>query len=149
MYVKNGRKAVIDDLEKHNLRQLSINNLQARIAELEADFGRLQAVRFDSVAVQGYKTSLEERLVNIIAEKDDLKERLKRTKNKRKRVEKALYALTESERKILEKFYIERASADERMALCEEFGVERSELYRQKDEALARLDFILYGEDPA
>ena len=149
MYVKDGRKVVIDDLSKHEHRRLAMGNLKAKIAELDADFGRLQAVKFDTVSVQGYKTSMEERLVKSIAERDELRERLRKTTAAWKRVEGALKQLSGEERKILQRFYIFNSSSEERMALCDELNVERSELYRRKDMALEKLDLILYGEGRA
>lgn len=148
MYTKNGRRVVIDDLERHDMRRSAISNLQQRISELDADMSRLQAVKFDGISVQGKKSTLEERLSAVIDEKTELVERLRKTKAQRKRIEKALEMLAPEEREILQKFYIERADNETKMDLCDEFGFERSELYRRKDKALEHLDFILYGDDP-
>ena len=104
MYTKNGRRVVIDDLERHDMRRSAISNLQHRIAALDADMVRLQAVKFDGISVQGKKSTLEERLAAVIDEKTELVERLRKTKMQRKRIEKALEMLDPEEREILQKF---------------------------------------------
>ena len=147
MYTKNGRRVVIDDLERHDMRRSAISNLQQRISELDADMSRLQAVKFDGISVQGKKSTLEERLAAVIDEKTELVERLRKTKAQRRRIEKALEMLTPEEQEILKKFYIERVDGETKMDLCDELGIERSELYRRKDRALDRLEFVLYGDD--
>ena len=88
---------------------------------------------------------MEDRLINNIALRDNLKNRLDYTFKQWNRIERALKRLTVEQQKIIYGFYIDRPE-NYRQILCEELGIEQSELYRQKDQAMEILVLMLYGE---
>lgn len=59
-------------------------------------------------------------------------------------MDKALSALSDDERLILDRFYINR-EADSIELLCEELCLERSRVYQLKDKAVRHFSLVLYG----
>lgn len=122
----------------------SLENIPERIAVLEAEYDNIRAARTDATPVMGGSNTREDFLVANIAERKELKDKLDIAEKKVKQLHKALACLEEQERTALEFFYIHR-SRNHVERLCFEFGCEKSEVYRIKDEALVKLSKILYG----
>lgn len=133
------------ELSRHLVRREAIQNIRMKIEELESDYSRLRAAQSDASPVQGGGSSMEDRLINNIALRDNLKNRLDYTFKQWNRIERALKRLTVEQQKIIYGFYIDRPE-NYRQILCEELGIEQSELYRQKDQAMEILVLMLYGE---
>ena len=94
---------------------MSINAIMAELAQ----YTRLQ----------------EEAAAMVEALKDQIKEYMTAA---------GLEVLTDDERKVLDRFYINpaRGNVDR---LCEEFGIEKSQVYARKDSALHHFTICLYG----
>lgn len=135
----------IKRLRDYENRKKAVENLREQIVSLEDKFTAIRSATTDSTPVQGGNDNRrEEMLIHNIATRDELKNNLKIVKHEISITEKGLAALTEDERKILDRFYINRSKGYiER--LCDELFVSKTELYRQKDEALKKFTMVCYG----
>ena len=139
----NWKKEAIDKLVCYNARKRALRTIPNQIKELRLRRQGIHAARTDGVAVGG-GTRREDRIINSIVYEEELRERLAATKLWVESVDEALACLDDQERLILDRFYISphSGSADR---LCEELAMERSSVYRKKDQALRRFTMALYG----
>jgi hypothetical protein len=135
----------IQRLRDFESRKEAVVNIAEQIKTLEDKFTSIRSATTDSTPVQGgTDNKREEMLIHNIATREELKNNLELTKREIAITEKGLAALTEDERKILTRFYINRSKGYiER--LCDELFISKTELYRQKDNALKRFTMVCYG----
>ena len=135
----------IQRLRDYEDRKIAVDNLAEQINSLEDKFTAIRAATTDSTPVQGgNENRREQMLIHNIATREELKNNLEIIKREIDITEKGLDVLTETERLILTRFYINRAKGYiER--LCDELFISKTELYRQKDEALKRFTMVCYG----
>ncbi len=134
----------IDSLKKHISRQTALMNLGDRIKELDTEFKSTKGPVTDRVPVKGGSSKNEDRLLNNIVERDELIQNYNAVERAVNRVERALGALTERQRRVLDGFYIFRTD-DYMDRLCDDLHVEIAQVYRLKDEALKKFTLALYG----
>ena len=86
----------------------------------------------------------DDRLVDNLVCRKELEERLRDTERWLGVMDGALSALTDQERLVLRRMYMEpgRGNLDK---LCEELELEKSMVYRRREGALARFTQALYG----
>lgn len=135
----------IQRLRDYEDRKRAIDNLTEQINSLEDKFTAIRAATTDSTPVQGgNENRREQMLIHNIATREELKNNLEIIKQEIDITEKGLDVLTDTERLILTRFYINRSKGYiER--LCDELFISKTELYRQKDEALKRFTMVCYG----
>lgn len=135
----------IQRLRDYESRKQAVESLKEQICSLEDKFTNIRSATTDSTPVQGGNDNKrEEMLINNIATRDELKNNLKIAKHEISITEKGLAALTEDEKKILHRFYINRSKGYVER-LCDELFISKTELYRQKDEALKKFTMVCYG----
>lgn len=135
----------IQRLRDYESRKDAVENLTEQIKTLEEKYTSIRSATTDSTPVQGGENNRrEEMLIHNIATREELKNNLEITKNEIAITEKGLASLTDDEKKILTRFYINRSKGYiER--LCDELYISKTELYRQKDEALKKFTTVCYG----
>lgn len=135
----------IQRLRDYEDRKIAVDNLAEQINSLEDKFTAIRAATTDSTPVQGgNENRREQMLIHNISTREELKNNLDIIKREIEITEKGLAVLTETERLILTRFYINRSKGYiER--LCDELFISKTELYRQKDEALKRFTMVCYG----
>lgn len=137
--------STITELNQLREKKIAIELIPEQIEALEIRFGAIRAARTDGDPVSGGTNRREEMLLENISKRDDLRDDLEATKREVDALERALQVLTEKERTILQRFYINREkNAAERLA--GELGYERAHIYRMKDEALIKLTRALHGQ---
>ena len=135
----------IQRLRDYEERKTAIDNLTEQIETLEDKFTAIRAATTDSTPVQGgNENKREQMLIHNIATREELQKNLEITKQEIAITEKGLAALTETEKKILERFYINRTKGYVER-LCDELYISKTELYRQKEDALKRFTMVCYG----
>lgn len=135
----------IQRLRDYEDRKRAIDNLTEQINSLEDKFTAIRAATTDSTPVQGgNENRREQMLIHNIATREELKNNLEIIKQEIDITEKGLDVLTETERLILTRFYINRSKGYVER-LCDELFISKTELYRQKDEALKRFTMVCYG----
>lgn len=135
----------IQRLRDYEDRKIAVDSLTEQINSLEDKFTAIRAATTDSTPVQGgNENRREQMLIHNISTREELKNNLDIIKREIEITEKGLAVLTETERLILTRFYINRSKGYiER--LCDELFISKTELYRQKDEALKRFTMVCYG----
>lgn len=135
----------IEALRNYPARKASIGSIPEEIKMLE---GRMVAPRggasADSIPVREGGNRYEERLLTDIAKKSEMEKALGRAKTEVARVEEALVKLTDEQRLLLDRFYMNRTK-DYMERLCEELGYERTQVYKKKDDALYEFTLRMYG----
>lgn len=135
----------IQRLRDYESRKEAIDNLTEQIQLLEDNFTAIRSATTDSTPVQGgNENKREQMLIHNIATREELQNNLEITKREIATTEKGLAALTETEKKILERFYINRSKGYVER-LCDELYISKTELYRQKEDALKRFTMVCYG----
>ena len=135
----------IQRLRDYESRKEAIDNLTEQIKLLEDKFTAIRSATTDSTPVQGgNENKREQMLINNIATREELQNNLEITKQEIAITEKGLAALTETEKKILQRFYINRTKGYVER-LCDELYISKTELYRQKEDALKRFTMVCYG----
>ena len=135
----------IQRLRDYNNRKEAVENLREQISVLEDKFNAIRSVITDDTPVQGGNSNRrEEMLINNIATRKELENNLAITEHEIAVTEKGLEALAEDEKKILTRFYVIRSKGYVER-LCDELFISKTELYRQKDEALKKFTIACYG----
>lgn len=115
------RKVAIEDLKNLNYLELGIEHNKERIEELK------DSSNIDDITARE-RAELNNRAVIPLV----------------KNIKESLASLTETERKVLRRMYIDsERGAVER--LCEELYCEKSTVYRIKDEAIRKFTLAMYG----
>ena len=134
-----------EKLCSHMAVKTGISNLRDRIAELECLLTRVPSSNSQAPRVQGGTGgSVDAAYISWIAEKDELQNLLSFRESETRRVERALGALTDEQRVILDRFYIHR-SHNYLDLLMDELGYERRAVYYRHDDALKQFTLALYG----
>lgn len=138
-------QTAIDDLQRYEYRKIALENLTTKIKVLEAQFTTIRAARTDGEPVSGSQGNhREDVMLNNITMRDKLKAQYRNTKADVVRTERALQALDDAEKRILELFYIRRPY-DHVGVLMSEMNIDRSEVYRRKDSAITKFTIASYG----
>lgn len=135
----------IQRLRDYENRKEAEHNLAEQIKELEDRFVSIRSATTDGTPVKGgNENKREEMLINNIATREELQKNLDIVQTEIKITENGLASLTEEESKILRLFYMQRQKGyiDR---LCNELYISKTELYRQKDDALKKFTMMCYG----
>lgn len=87
---------------------------------------------------------MEDSLINNIVERERLYWTMEATRRLVEMTERGLSGLTEQQRTVLDKFYIDRP-ANHIDWLSEYLNVEQAQVYRTKDSALYQFTIAMYG----
>lgn len=139
-------KYVTDELKLLNDRRAAISNLKEQIQTLEYEFKAIKATRYDKDIVSGSSgTSKEAKMIENIAQREQLRQDLAITLKQVIAIEKTLNELSDSERLVLTRMYInhERGAVPR---LMNELNCEQAQVYRLKDKALLHFGTRKYGQ---
>lgn len=140
----NWKKQIIEDLRDYPLKLEAMYQIPEKIKRLEDEYTGLKSARNDSTPVSGSTNKREDALVNNIVERDKLKLNYSIIKRQISALEKGLELLTDTERLILDRFYIHGAKGNIDR-LKDELGYEKSQLYCMRNDALRKLTIGMYG----
>ena len=121
-----------------------LDSATRRIAELDAQVGLVRAARTDKIVVNGGGDAGDAQIIESLAEREELRWKLMVTRSKVKWTERGLNKLGTQERRILQLFYI-APSRDKVQRIMDELHIEKSQVYRLKDDALQHLARVLTG----
>lgn len=132
----------IEDLQSLAKRKAELQSIAERIRVLDGRMGAPKGAALDASPPTG--RSYEDRLIDMIAKKDELQCKAKRIQVDVDRVERTLARLPDDQQMILDRFFVHR-TRDYVDQLCEALGYERAQVYRDKDRAIRQYTLILYG----
>jgi DNA-directed RNA polymerase specialized sigma subunit len=132
------------ELKQYPGRCRALKNIKLRHQALKEEMVTLKGASTDRIPVRGGASRMEDALVNNIVERQRLELTYKLTHKLVDLTKQGLDSLSQQERDILTRFYIEEGkyTADN---LCEELHLERSRIYRLKDQALYNFTINMYG----
>lgn len=134
----------VQDLKKYAGLKASIDNIEERIEALEIRFTGISGSKTDKIPAHGSGSKWEDYMLDNIVERERLKILLKADKILAGIIERGLKALNDTERLVLDRFFIHKRK-DHIGTLIEEIGVEQSQIYRIKDQALYKFTIHMYG----
>lgn len=139
------QKISIERLKDYTAREQSLMLIPEQIQALEMSFVSLRAARTDSTpVVEGRGNKREDALISNIVSRQELERNLAIAEKELSITNAGLAALTDEEKRILYKFYINRSRGYVE-DLCEELGYERTQVYAHKDKALRKFTLACYG----
>ena len=137
----NWKQEAAEKLRKYEQMCLAVENLQAEIRRLER---AAQGVGGGSRESGKSVTTREDWLIGNLARRQELEWNLEQTGRWLAVVDRGLTQLPEQDRLLLEGLFV-RGKTGAVEDLCDRLGVEKSTLYRRRDEALRRFTLLLYG----
>lgn len=133
-----------EKLMDYEAKRQALENIPTEIRRLELEYGSIRSGMRDSTPVHGGGSRQEDAMLTNIVRREELARQLENSRGWVELVEKALSILDERERMVLDRLYIHRQrGAVQRLA--EEFCIEKSSVYRQRDKALRHFALALYG----
>lgn len=134
----------IAKLREYTVRKAALDNLPVEIERLEQEYGRIRSATTDGTPVRGGGNAREDMLLSNICLREELKLRLADTQKWIATMDNALAPLTEEERLVLERFYINPHKGNV-ARLCEELSFEQASAYRYRRVALSKFINAFYG----
>ena len=131
-------------LRDYNAKKNSITATAEQIFMLEAESTCVRSATTDGTPVQDGGNRREDAMLNNIAARMELKAAHDSAEAWMSVVYGALDVLTDDERRILDRFYINRQKGHAER-LMEEMNLEKAQVYRVKDAALRKFALALYG----
>jgi len=138
------KKEAENDLRLYGARCRALKNIKLRHQALKDELTALRGVSTDRVPVRGGASRMEDALVNNIVERQRLELTYRATSKLVNLTRQGLEGLSHQDRQLLTCFYVEpgRSVADEMM---EQLHLERSMVYRLREQALYRFTVSMYG----
>lgn len=138
------KNEAMDKLRNYPVMRQAFLNLPEEIIRLEEESRKIRSQSPDVTPVKSGGSKREEALLNNMVQREELARSLGQVKQWLTICERGLKALTEDERLILQRLYLNPEQGS-MQRLCIELGVEQSTVYRRRDEALHRFTVALYG----
>lgn len=138
------KATAIEKLKDYEAKKLCIDQLALEIKRLELKAEGLHSSIREGAGSAHSTDAYDDMLVNNITQRQELMFLHTDALRWVEFVERGLSVLTGEERLILDRFYIHRSKGNVDR-LCEELCVERSRVYKLKDQALRHFTLALYG----
>ena len=138
------RTMSIERLREYSARKKALLLIPEQIEALEMNFENVKIATVDETAVKSGNAKKDDVMINNIAMREELKRNLEMAKKEVDIVEKGLAELTDEQQSVLLRFFISRTRGHVE-SLCEELTLEKSAVYKIKNEALKRFTMACYG----
>jgi len=141
----NWKYEAMEKLKSYNAKKQALRSIPEEIARLESEMQSIRSATSDGTPVSGGGSGREDRYLSNIVHREELSRSLEQAKVWVSLVDAGLAILSQEERLVLDRFYINpaRGNVDR---LCGEMGIEKPTVYRRKDEALWHFTLCLYGQ---
>ncbi len=141
----NWKKEAENELRQYTDLCSSIMNIRERIASVEMAMSSIKGSA-TSVPVKGGGSQYEDNMLNLIVEKDRLKALYRVNRQRQKIIKRGLDALSEKEKKVINRFYINNMKYAEAVnCLREEIGYEERQINRIRNDALYHYTLAEFG----
>lgn len=141
----NWKEEAAEKLRRYDMMRTAIKTLPMEIRRLEEEGRALKAVRTDRV-VSGTVSRRDEQMLNNIVCRQELEYALENARLWVQTTDHALGALSPDEKFLLHRLYIQPAD-DGVEQLCLQLQVEKSSIYRRREQALRKFTLALYGAE--
>lgn len=134
----------VQRLKAYEARQKAVESIPERIKMLELEYTAIKAGIGDGMPKASGGNKTEDQLVGNIAKREELKSNLEIAQREIALTEKGLSALDDEEKRVLYVFFINRPARHVEL-LCDELHIEKTKLYKLKDEALKKFTMACYA----
>ena len=134
----------MNDLEMYEARKIAIENISEQLRELEAEMTSIRSPGAENNSGRGGESRKDNRYINNIVSRDQLKENLKEAKRNVRRVERAMTAMTGEEKDILKRFFIKREK-EAAFDLADKLMIDRKTVYYRRELALEKFTIAMYN----
>lgn len=140
----NWKREATERLGQLEAMRRAAANLPLQIRQLQLQLRKVRTQDANATPTRGGGNHYEDRLINNIALRQELRHNLENARRWLSVTEHALALLDKEQQLILHRMYIcqEQGAVDR---LCQELGLEKSALYRRRDQALYLFTLALYG----
>lgn len=140
----NWKYEAMEKLKSYNAKKQALRSIPEEITRLESEMRSIRSAASDGTPVSGGGSGREDRYLSNIVHREELSRSLEQAKVWVSLVDAGLAILSQEERLVLDRFYINpaRGNVDR---LCGEMGIEKSQVYARKDSALHHFTISLYG----
>ena len=140
----NWKNEAISDLTTYLRKKESLTNIRLQIQAINLQLTAVKGGMSGSDEIKGGGNHYEDRILDSIMKRDRLKLTYSATAKIVGLIEKGLAGLDETERLVLDLFYIHRAKGNVER-LMDKLDYEKSQVYRLKDSALYKYVIEVYG----
>ena len=137
-------EVAIQDLKRYSGLKNSLETIPERIEALELQFTCVAGSAPDKIVVQNSGQAVDDKMLDNIVQRERLKLTFRANKVLVDLIERGLSALNDTERKVLECFYMYRCRGHVER-LMDDLGYEKTAVYEIKDRALYQLTTHMYG----
>lgn len=138
------KSVAIEKLKDYLAKKQALESIPLEIAQVESTMTSIRSSRPEATPVKGGSADYEDKMLNCMAQKDELQRVLERTQLWIKEVDCALAVLNPEDRKVLNYLCINPAK-DSLDRLCNELFVDSRQIYRRREKALRKFTIALYG----
>jgi len=140
----NWKFEAIEKLKQYEAKKRSLQNIPEEIKRLESAMQSIRSATADGNPVQGGGSGREDMYLSNIVQREELERSLEQAQKWVALADAGLEFLTEEERLILDRFYINPAKGNVER-LCMELGCEQASVYRRREQAIRKFTLSLYG----
>lgn len=141
----NWKKEAENELRQYADLTTSIVNIRERMEAVDAAMTAIKGSS-SSVPVQGGGNRYEDKMLDLIVEKDRLKALYRVNRQRQEIIKRGLDALSETESKVINRFYILNMKYSEAVnCLREEIGYEEASINRIRSKALYHYTLAEFG----
>lgn len=141
----NWKEEAAQRLGDYRYMRNAMGSIQRELKRLEKEATALKSLAMDRVCVPNAAGRKEDRLLNNLVRRQQLSDSLVQVELWLDSTDAALKCLQTEERQILDRIYI-RADWGNATELAADLGMERSTIYRRRDDALRKFTVALYGK---
>lgn len=140
----NWKYEAIDKLKAYTAHKQALESIPAELQRLELEAASLHSAIGGDTPVKGGSGGKEDALLGNIVLRAELNAAYEQAKNWVSTVNNGMAVLSEEQRRILDMMYINplKGNVDR---LCADFGIEKTAVYRRRDDALRAFTIALYG----
>lgn len=138
------KREAMEKLKRYNAMKQSLRSIPEEIGRLESEMQSIRSATSDGTPVSGGGSGREDRYLSNIVHREELSRSLEQAKVWVRLVDTGLAILSQEERLVLDRFYINPAMGNVDR-LCMELGIEKSQVYTRKNSALHHFTLSLYG----
>ena len=138
------KSVAIEKLKDYGAKRQALESIPLEIAQVESNMTSIRSSRVDGTPVKGGGSGYEDRMLNCLAQKEELQRILERAQMWVEEVDGALDVLSPDDRKVLEYLLI-YPTKDGLDRLCDELFVDSRQIYRKREKALRKFTIALYG----
>lgn len=138
------KREAMEKLKRYNAMKQSLRSIPEEIGRLESEMQSIRSATSDGTPVSGGGSGREDMYLSNIVHREELSRSLEQAKVWVRLVDTGLAILSQEERLVLDRFYINPAMGNVDR-LCMELGIEKSQVYTRKNSALHHFTLSLYG----